>query len=1355
MQSFSAGVLSTPKLQSVREPRSENQFWEGNLNDTIVYLFVQRNLPKEANYVKLSQFPALKQFWHDKQLGRLFRNVKTLTVDGCESFTKALSPNLLYSLIKLTTLEVRDCILMEQVFNLEGMSTDEGRVKVLPLLSKLHLIGLPKLSILWNKDPSKILDLRNLTVLKVENCNSLKYAFTQSVSSCLVQLQGVYLRNCRMMEGIIKKQESRKKLMPEIIFPSLKKISIHDCPNVKTLFNTEQRPNNNKVPSNLEELLLDSNSTRIILDCEFSLEFFSKVKSVELISFPRKSCLALVDFLRRLPNLEKLLVKLSSLTKLFFLEGNHSASFENLKTLEVEGWNKLTSLLPLSVAKSMVQLVTLRVQSCDMMVEIVESEQKGTADEIVFSKLENIELRYLDSLRSFCQSHLSFDFPSLKQVTVLRCPNMRIFCHGVLTTPKLDSVKVLSSGVSQQELNRLQSPNYRNLNAMIRESHCFDLVGFHGLKELKLSKFPIVRENWHKLKFIEKLVVDECASFSNAFSLNQLQDWMKLKELVVEKCDLLQQVFDLERTDFDKSKSMRRLEKLQLIDLSNLRHLWSKAILSLNYLEVLKIQNCCNLTYIFTVSMALCLKKLKDLEVKGCSLVKHIITTGDEDKPLEGKTVFPSLQSMTLHCLQSFISFYSTSHVLECSSLKFIDVTDCPERKVIKTDDGKLGMGTLVPSIFGGQLAFPNLEELRVEWSTAKDIWVGRFQIPFLDKLKAIELTCFPGEKAVLPSNFLQALQILEKLVLSDASYEEIIIDEAEAGGQILACLRELKLCKLPNLKHLIEHTLVIERLETLKILKCGGLEVLVSPSVSFQRLTKLQVSQCHRLRNLMTPATARSLALLKRMVIKDCKMIQEIVSTEAGGIEDEIHFGQLEYFELDNLPCLTSFCSVRYTFNFPSLEDMIIRECPQMETFAQGVVTTSKLWKVQTGEYKCEWEWKGSLNNTIRASPEEMVGTSDIGDIGSNGFLQTSIATAESVDEVVDADKVTMNENTDTTNTGKKLKKPLAILQYSDELDTPDKVKFVDSVFSDRCPLTIEPVGDAPNHEWKSDFTSWIEKCEFKRINSSNEMYSKSARSLHPSTRLCYEQNDKKDFYLQLHEPGGYLESAHIDILFGHLRKKCKILNKGFTTCDNYFDQYIQTMHKEFSEEKDINKLPNVDHVCNIIVGSEGSYKISWGVVKNVLFPVHLYVDGKQQDHFVLARLSFDDRKFYIYNSLRNELYNKLAREVVTGYAIVLPFLLDRSGFYDRNDINFKSTAYIGKKNTDPFVVILLDELPTQESSDCGIFITAFAEYLIESRSIPIQSFNVASIRNRYAINLYMYEKWKRNNGYNSNEDV
>ncbi|XP_050220903.1 uncharacterized protein LOC126671207 [Mercurialis annua] len=96
--------------------------------------------------------------------------------------------------------------------------------------------------------------------------------------------------------------------------------------------------------------------------------------------------------------------------------------------------------------------------------------------------------------------------------------------------------------------------------------------------------------------------------------------------------------------------------------------------------------------------------------------------------------------------------------------------------------------------------------------------------------------------------------------------------------------------------------------------------------------------------------------------------------------------------------------------------------------------------------------------------------------------------------------------------------------------------------------------------------------------------------------------------------------------------------------------------------------------------------------------------------------------------------------------------FFLDEVGFYERNDIDFNSEAYVGKGRTEPFRVALVVNMPQQSKGDCGVFITTFAEYLIEGRDISadlVKIENIDSYRRRYATNLYMYGLWKNFSGY------
>ncbi|EOX93488.1 Phosphoprotein phosphatase, putative [Theobroma cacao] len=196
--------------------------------------------------------------------------------------------------------------------------------------------------------------------------------------------------------------------------------------------------------------------------------------------------------------------------------------------------------------------------------------------------------------------------------------------------------------------------------------------------------------------------------------------------------------------------------------------------------------------------------------------------------------------------------------------------------------------------------------------------------------------------------------------------------------ARILKQIRKLKLDSLPNPRHIwkqnsqLDH--VLPNLETLEVWRCDGLISLGSSSVSFQNLTTLDVWQCKGIVTLITFSAARNLVQLVKMRIRECIMLTGIVSNWGDGSETEIIFSKLKCLELHYVPNLKSFCSGKYAFQFPSLEKIIVRQCPKLKIFCQGVLSTPELHKVQLAEEDYKGFWAGDLNTTIYQLHENLV---------------------------------------------------------------------------------------------------------------------------------------------------------------------------------------------------------------------------------------------------------------------------------------------------------------------------------------------------------------------------------------------
>ncbi|KAF2294858.1 hypothetical protein GH714_024559 [Hevea brasiliensis] len=155
-------------------------------------------------HLELSQFPELKAVWQDKLPFNFFYNLSRLVVDECMFPSSSVPSGLLPILNNLDKLEVRNCDFMKEVFGTEWENANSV-VGHLSKLNELDLINLPMLRRLWIEVPNGILDLRNLKLLKIHNCSSLRNIFTPTICSRLEQLQVLEVKSCAMV-----KQSSQK-----------------------------------------------------------------------------------------------------------------------------------------------------------------------------------------------------------------------------------------------------------------------------------------------------------------------------------------------------------------------------------------------------------------------------------------------------------------------------------------------------------------------------------------------------------------------------------------------------------------------------------------------------------------------------------------------------------------------------------------------------------------------------------------------------------------------------------------------------------------------------------------------------------------------------------------------------------------------------------------------------------------------------------------------------------------------------------------------------------------------------------------------------------------------------------------
>ncbi|KAL9450764.1 hypothetical protein AB3S75_012490 [Citrus x aurantiifolia] len=308
----------------------------------------------------------------------------------------------------------------------------------------------------------------------------------------------------------------------------------------------------------------------------------------------------------------------------------------------------------------------------------------------------------------------------------------------------------------------------------------------------------------------------------------------------------------------------------------------------------------------------------------------------NQEERKKNVVMFPQLQYLKMSDLEKFTSFCTGDlDILEFPSLKELRISKCPEFMVRTT------------SIFTERV-FPNLEKLKVD---AKHVVTNKYHLG--------------DERTILSlGDFLQRLHTMK--VLQIGGYGGRSPKEKVENGMAVE-ISEANNCY--HLEHiLIRESSVTNNLVILRVKGCDHLVNLVPPSTSFQNLTNMVVSRCNNLKIVLTSLIAKTLVRLRYMKIKSCDRITEIVQGDDVVAKDEvITFRELKELKLVDLERLTSFCSGNCAFKFPSLERLVVDDCPDMKIFSEGKLSTPKLHEVVQRWGEARWAWKGDLNTTIQ----------------------------------------------------------------------------------------------------------------------------------------------------------------------------------------------------------------------------------------------------------------------------------------------------------------------------------------------------------------------------------------------------
>ncbi|KAG6775116.1 hypothetical protein POTOM_018542 [Populus tomentosa] len=772
----------------------------------------------------------------------------------------------------------------------------------------------------------------NLRILKVKSCHRLKNLFSVSMARRLVRLEEITIIDCKIMEEVVAEESENDTADCEPIeFTQLRRLTLQRLPQF-TSFHSNRR----------QKLLA------------------SDVRSKEIVAVNELgTSMSLFNTKILFPNLKDLKLFSIKVEKIWHDEpAVQPPCVKNLASIEIWNCRNLNYLLTSSMVESLAQLERLEIRNCESMEEIVVPEGIGEGkmmSKMLFPKLHHLELTYLPKLTRFCTTNL-LECHSLKELRLLKCPELKEFI----------------SNPSSADVPAMSKPD--NTKSALFD----DKVAFPDLEEFLIFDMDNLKVIWHNELHpdsfckIKRLEVRSGKNLLNIFPSSMLRRFHNLENLIIQDCDSVEEIFDLQaliNVEQRLAVTASQLRVVLLWNLPHLKHVWNRdpqGILSFHNLGTVHVGECPGLRSLFPASVAVNLPQLEDLMIHTCGVEE--IVAKDEGLEEGPEFLFPKVTDLQLRELP------------EWPRLKTLRVRDCEKIEIFPSEkkcshepcrEDHMDIEGQQPLLSFGKI-FPNLEYLLLESKDASALL--KCPQDFFHKLKDLELYCFGDAHATFLFDLLPRFPNMETLNVESGTFKELLPSRLvgmEEHATVLPPIRHLVLHSLACLEHLWKSNSQLDQalqtLETLVVQDCGSLIYLAPSRASFQNLTYLHVWGCERLVKLVTSTTAKSLAQLTEMRIYSCNMVTEIVANEGEGIKDEIVFSKLETLVLHHLPSLTSFCSEKHSFDFPSLVKVTVRQCPGMKFFSNGALSTPKLRRVNFIDVEMKGFRGRNLNTTIQ----------------------------------------------------------------------------------------------------------------------------------------------------------------------------------------------------------------------------------------------------------------------------------------------------------------------------------------------------------------------------------------------------
>ncbi|XP_024952002.2 probable disease resistance protein At4g27220 [Citrus sinensis] len=353
-----------------------------------------------------------------------------------------------------------------------------------------------------------------LQTLEVSDCNALTCLFTVSLARSLVQLEILSVENCSSMKHIVVADNN----MPvregsHIVLPKLTNLALSELPNFMGFY---EGSDYSTWPS-LQELTIyecrNTSPSFTVFEAAGKDSKFLEVNNIARMRHGLKNlklleiggCLTQVVFqlegfefdggegehFLSFPSLETL--RFSDLPELECIWKGPSQFInpQNLSILSVENCPKLRRIFSTTLARHLSKLEVLSIEWCSALEQIIvqdDEEEEQHQQAACFSNLLEITIYDCDNLKSLFHVNVARDLQQLKKLDIARCE-------------KLEQIIFQDD---EEEEQHQQAACFSNLLEI-------SIVGCHNLKSL--------------------------------FHVNVARDLQQLKELSIDDCEKLEQIF--------------------------------------------------------------------------------------------------------------------------------------------------------------------------------------------------------------------------------------------------------------------------------------------------------------------------------------------------------------------------------------------------------------------------------------------------------------------------------------------------------------------------------------------------------------------------------------------------------------------------------------------------------------------------------------------------------------------------------------------------------------------------------------------------------------------------------------------